>query len=208
MKICATCQRKYADSLQYCLEDGTVLSPLNDPQATLRFEAQPTQSPAEHSIAEEKSQRTIVIVVAVVAALLIGGLFYLLLRKTLAPTPPQSLTGAIRPGSPEWEKYSKLIARDEPEADEATRAIGDTVMTLHTTVRNFTGRTITGLEMSAAVLDHQDKAVKEQTVVIIPGQRNELEPNKTLYVPMTLEGFTDNDDRAKLKMEVTGFRLQ
>ena len=58
------------------------------------------------------------------------------------------------------------------------------------------------------MLDHQDKAVKEQTVVIIPGQRNELEPNKTLYEPMTLEGFTDNDDRVKLKMEVTGFRLQ
>src|SRR5438876_1768575 len=46
MKICATCQRKYADSLQYCLEDGTVLSQLDDPQATLRFEARPTQSSA------------------------------------------------------------------------------------------------------------------------------------------------------------------
>ena len=164
--------------------------------------------PAEHTISEEKSRRVIVIVVAVIAAVLIGGFFYLLLRKTLAPTPPQSLAGAIRPGSPDWEKYSKLIARDDPEADEATRAIGDIVMTLHTTVRNFTGRTIVGLEMSAAVLNHQDKPVKAQTVVIIPGQRNELEPNKTLYVPMTLEGFMENDDRAKLKMEVTGFKLQ
>jgi Domain of unknown function (DUF4440) len=43
MKICDTCQRQYADSLQYCLEDGTVLTLMKDPQATLRLEARPTQ---------------------------------------------------------------------------------------------------------------------------------------------------------------------
>ena len=42
MKICANCQRKYSDSLEYCLADGTVLSPMDDPQATLRIEARPT----------------------------------------------------------------------------------------------------------------------------------------------------------------------
>lgn len=46
MKICDTCQRQYADSLQYCLEDGTVLTLQHDPQATLRLEARPTQSGA------------------------------------------------------------------------------------------------------------------------------------------------------------------
>ena len=46
MKICDTCQRRYADSLQYCLEDGTVLTQLDDPQAALRFEARPTHSTA------------------------------------------------------------------------------------------------------------------------------------------------------------------
>ncbi len=44
MKTCATCQRQYADSLQYCLEDGTVLTHLTDPQATLRLDTRPTQS--------------------------------------------------------------------------------------------------------------------------------------------------------------------
>src|ERR1700682_943414 len=53
MKICDTCQRQYADSLQYCLEDGTVLSLMKDPQATLRLEARPTHAgvPAERRIA-------------------------------------------------------------------------------------------------------------------------------------------------------------
>jgi hypothetical protein len=44
MKICDTCKRQYADSLQYCLEDGTVLRPSRDEQATLKFEARPTHA--------------------------------------------------------------------------------------------------------------------------------------------------------------------
>ena len=116
--------------------------------------------PAEHSIPEDKSRRTLIIFVAAFAAAFIAAFFYLLLRNTAAPSAPPTLAGAIRPGSAEWEKYGKLIALDAPEADEAKRALGDTVMTLHTTARNFTGRTITGLEIRAAVVDHDGKPVK------------------------------------------------
>ena len=165
---------------------------------------------AEHSIPEDKSRRTIVIVVAVIAALLIGGFFYLLMRKTWAPSKPPRLEGAIRAGSPDWEKYSKQIALDDPEADESPRALGDIVMTLHTTARNFTGRTITGLEVRAMVVDHQNQPVKERTDVVIPGfgGRSELEPNKTMRVSVVIDGFTDSDDRANIKMEVTGFKIK
>jgi hypothetical protein len=164
--------------------------------------------PAEHSNPEDKSRRTLIIVIAVVAAILIGGFFYLLLRRTVGETPAPRLANAIRPGSPDFDKYKKLVVLDEPEADEAKRALGDTVMTLQTTVRNFTGRTITGLEIRGAVVDHDGKPVKERTVVMIPGRQTELEPNKTMKVAVLLEGFTDSDDRANIKMEVTGFTLK
>lgn len=168
-------------------------------------------------IPEDKSRRTLIIVIAVAAAVLIGAIFfvlllvaqgYLSLRNTAARRAPSTLASAVRSGSPEWEKYSKLIALDEKDADEAKRALGDTVMTLHATARNFTGRTITGLEVHAAVVDHDGKPVKERTVVVIPGRQSELEPNKTMKVSVMLEGFTDNDDRANIKMEVTGFTLR
>ena len=164
--------------------------------------------PTEHSNPEEKSRRTLIIVIAIVAAILIGGFFYLLLRRTVAPTAPPTLQGAIRPGSPDWDKYGKLIVLDGPEADEAKRTLGDTVMSLHATVRNLTGRTITGLEIRGAVVDHDNKPVKERTLVVIPGRQAELEPNKTMKVGVMLEGFTDSDDRANIKMEVTGFTLK
>lgn len=165
--------------------------------------------PVEHSFPEDKSSRAIVIAVAVVAAVLIGGLFYLLMRKSMRETPPQRVENAIRAGSPDFEKYKKLIALDDPEADESPRALGDIVMTLHTTARNFTGRTITGLEVRAAVVDQQNQPVKERTVVVLPNSdRGELEPNKTMFVGVRLEGMTDNDDRANIKMEVVAFRFK
>jgi len=82
-------------------------------------------------------------------------------------------------------------------------------MTLSTTVRNFTGRTITGLEIKGSVVDHDGKTVKENTVIVIPiKQVPELEPNKTMHASVLLEGFTDSDDRANIKMEITGFTLR
>lgn len=164
--------------------------------------------PTDHSIPEDKSRRTLIIVVAVIAAIFIGGFFYLLLRKSVASSPAPTLQGAIRPGSPDWDKYAKLIALDDPEADESKRALGDTVMTLQTTARNFTGKTITGLEIRAAVVDHDGKAVKQRTLVVVPGRQPELDPNKTMRVAIVLDGFTDEDDRANIKMEVAGFILR
>jgi hypothetical protein len=165
--------------------------------------------PAEHTFREDKSPRAIIIAVAVVAAVLIGGVFYVLMRKSMRDTPPPSLDNAIRAGSPDFEKYKKLIPLDDPEADESPRALGDIVMTLHTTARNFTGRTITGLEVHAAVVDHQNQPVKERTVVVLPNSElGALEPNKTMFVGVRLEGMTDSDDRANIRMEVVGFRLK
>jgi hypothetical protein len=50
--------------------------------------------------------------------------------------------------------------------------------------------------------------VKERTVVVVPTRLPELEPNKTMTVQVMLEGFSDTDDRANIKMEVTGFKFK
>lgn len=164
----------------------------------------------ERDIAEDRSRRNIVIVVALIAAVAIAALFYLLMRagKNAGGDVPTRLADAIKPGSPEWDRYVKFIALDEPEADEAGRALGDIVMTLRTTVRNFTGKTITGVEIRAAVVDHQGNAVRERYVVFVPTKVPELAPNKTLPVAVVLDGMTETTDRANIKMEVSGFKLR
>jgi hypothetical protein len=156
----------------------------------------------------DDSRRRVIIGVAVIAALLIGALIYFLLRATGGGTPAPTLQGAIRPGSTEWNEYQPKIVLDPPEADEARRPLGDIVMTLRTVVRNFTGRTIDGLEVKGTVIDSQGQPVRERTVIVIPARQPELGPNKTMLVQVVIEGFKETDNRANIKMEITGFRLR
>ena len=89
------------------------------------------------------SSRKIIIIVAILAAIVLATLFYFLMKASSGPPPADPvLQGAIRSGSPEWNENSSKIVLDAPEATEAKRALGDIVMNLQTTVRNFTGRTL------------------------------------------------------------------
>jgi hypothetical protein len=175
-------------------------------------EGKRAMSTSERNIAEpDGSRRTIFIIVALICVLLIAGLFFWMrsASKTVAgDSQQQRLEGGIRAGTPEFEQYRAKIIRDAPEATEAKRPLGDTVMRLTTTVRNFSGRTLNGLEIYAAVVDLQGKPVKERTVVIIPARRPELDNNETMEVPIMMEGFTDADDRANIKMEITAIRFK
>ena len=114
----------------------------------------------------------------------------------------------IRAGSQDFEKYQQLIKIDGLEASEAARAIGDIVMTLQATVRNFTGRTINGLEVRVAVVDLEGKPVKERTLRVIPNQKPELDNNQTMKAQALLEGISKDATRANIMMEVTGFSFK
>lgn len=160
----------------------------------------------------EDSRRTIFIIVGIASAILVAGFLYWMTRPGAPGTSgPPRLEGALRAGSPEFEQYVSKVVLDKPEATEATRPIGDIVMTLQTTVRNFTGRTITGLEVHAAVVDLQGNPVKERTVIAIPSRRTgqaELEPNRTLELPVVIDGMSKEADRANIKMEVSAIKFK
>jgi hypothetical protein len=166
-----------------------------------------------NSAETDNSRRALYIAVTAFSVLLIAGVIYVATSPSkgggASGQQQQRLEGGLRAGSPEFDQYRERIVLDKPEATEAARPIGDIVMRLTTTARNFTGRTIDGLEVYAAVVDSQDKPVKERTVVVIPkpGQ-TELEPNRTLEVPVMLEGMKKDDDRANIKMEVTAVRFK
>lgn len=162
----------------------------------------------DRRLEEPESRRTLIIVVAVAAAVVIALFFYLLMRAGGSGGGDPRLQGAIRPGSAEFEQYKSQIVYDDPEAYESPRALGDIVMSLKTTVRNLSNKTLNGLEMRAVVVDHQNQPVKERTLIIIPTRQPELAPNKTLDVSITLEGFKETDDRANIKMEITGLKFK
>lgn len=156
----------------------------------------------------DDSRRTVIIIVAVIAAVAIAALFYFLMRASGGGTVEPTLEGAIRAGSPEFTQSESKIVLDKPDAYESKRALGDIVMNLQTIVHNFTGRTLSGLEIRGIVLDHQGKPVNQRTVVVIPTRQPELENNRSMALQVMLEGMTDKVDRANIKMEVTAFKFK
>ena len=166
---------------------------------------------SEKSAATTNQSRVVIIVGAIIAAVLIAVLFYFLMRATGGGTATPTLAGAIRAGSPEFEQYRSRIMLDEPEAFESPRGLGDIVMDLKTVVRNFSGKTLSGLEIRGAVIDHQNQPVKQRTVIVIPSAASgvsELAPNKTIEAHVVLDGMTATDDRANIRMEITGFKFK
>jgi hypothetical protein len=165
-------------------------------------------------------RRTIFIIAGVVAAVVAVGLIYFL--KTRPEPKPgglpveEKLEGGLRAGSPEFDKARDLLKLDEPPiADYSNSLAGDVQMRLATTVRNFTGRTITGLEMRGSVTGLDGKLIKDRTKIVIPsGSLTELENNGTARVPIAIPGFR-GDDKAKIeagqatiKMEITAIKFK
>lgn len=165
-------------------------------------------SQVDASAAPDNARRNMLMVAGVIGALLLGGLIYGLFRLSDSGAPAQRLEGAIRPGTPEFEGFRDRLVVDTPEATESPRALGDIIMVLTTTVRNFTGRTITGLEVRAAVVDMEDKPIAERIVTVIPTRQAELEPNKTIQVPIKLEGIKKDAVRKDIRMEIAGVKFQ
>ena len=168
--------------------------------------------PEQNAKEADGVRRAIFIVSGLVAALLIAVIVFFATRpvdnRTAAA--PQ-LEGAIRPGSSEFEQYGKNVVVDSVEAFKSPRALGDQIVRLQGTVRNFTGRTINGLEIQGTVVDSQNNPVKQRTIIAIPSRAtnaNELAPNRTMQVIVNLEGIRMDADLANFRIDVAGVRFQ
>ncbi len=157
----------------------------------------------------DATRRKVYIVVGLATALLVALMVFWATRprpRNNSEVQPQ-LAGALRAGAPEFEGLRQKIVVDfvaDEDATESTRPLGDIVMVMQPKVRNFTGRTITGLELQAAVVDLDGKPLQTKTVIPIPRTQPELAPNKVLEVPIRMEGFRKDDVRANIQIAVTG----
>ncbi|PYS88575.1 MAG: hypothetical protein DMF64_20165 [Acidobacteria bacterium] len=172
-------------------------------------------TPKQEIEAGAATRRKVFIAVGLMTALLVAGMIYWALRPH---TPNNSnvqphLAGALRVGSPQFEQLRQSIKVEfipDEDAYEAARPLGDIVMELHPKVRNFTGHTITGLELQATVVDLENKPVQTRTFVFPHPPQTEfaLENNKVLEPALVLEGFKKSDLRANVRIDVTGVIVQ
>ena len=152
----------------------------------------------------DRSRRAVFIAAAVVGALLVGALAWWASRPSPAPG-EERLEGAVRPGAPEFPGPDKLMVEFVPDehAQIGPTALGPWAVAMRPVVRNFTGRTVNGLEFRASGVDLSGTVIRERVYVT----RQEIEPNKIL-VPSISVQFPQDSKPADLKLELTGVRFK
>jgi hypothetical protein len=134
MKLCPTCRRRYADSLQFCLEDGTVLEAIReaeptlvDPQATLRLNARETNPPTAPA---QRSNMLIFVGVGTVVVVAVIAVVAVIVVLQFGPTtrsPSVSNTNQTSAASPAIEARSNAeVVTDTNNQVGAALLNGDT----------------------------------------------------------------------------------
>ena len=178
-------------------ENSIVTAPVEAPSPA------PMASFGARRVERDSSHRVIYAGVAVLALLLIGGLAYLATRPTQKPG-EERLANAVRAGAPDWPGNKVVVDFDPDEnATIGANALGNYVVTMKPTVRNFTGRTLNGLEFRAQGLDLHGNVIRERTYVA----EDEIETNKTAS-PAIGVNFPPDNRPAQLKLELTGVRFK
>ena len=205
MMRCEGCGAEFEEGRGFCPECGT---PAAAGAQALATQAGPPRSVPMSSFGErreepDKSRMMIYGALAVVGLLLLGGLAYLATRPTQKPG-EEKLAGAVRPGEPDYPGGRLVVDFDPDEnATIGANALGNHVVTMKPTVRNFTGRTVNGLEFRASGLDLKGNVIRERTYVT----EEEIEANKTAS-PAIGVNFPSDNRPAQLKLELTGVRFK
>jgi len=162
-------------------------------------------------IAEPELRWPILILAAVITALLAlsaAGLYYLAMtRADFSSYTEPRLEGALQPGQPEFEEFRRHIAIEQLVGTEKVHPFDSLAVAMTATVRNNTGRSISGLELRGAILDRENSSVRERTVVVIPKRQKILESGETISTRILLDGIDKDSDRAHLLLEVTAIRF-
>jgi hypothetical protein len=160
---------------------------------------------------KEKGSKKILIGALIVAALaVIVAIALFSLKPSTTQIVQDAMEGAYREGTPEFQTYTrKIVAQtEEDQTTKSPTAMGTVSMYITGTIRNFTGKTLTGLEIKVGMVDTFGKLLKEKTVVVIPKQRETLENNQSMEVKVTIEGFDPKDDLANIRWKVTAIKVQ
>lgn len=120
----------------------------------------------------------------------------------------QRLGDAIRQEAADFEQLGGHLLVEQLVATEAPRPLlNDVAVEVTGTVRNTSGRTVTGLELRGAILDAQSEPLRARTVVVVPTKQTALEPGETISVSIMLEGVHSEAERTAPLIEVTAVRF-
>lgn len=146
--------------------------------------------------------------ITLLLAILTAGLYYVVMTKSDVNSYSEPrLEGALQAGQPEFEELRRHIAIEQLMGTEKVHPFDTLAVAMTATVRNNTGRPISGLELRGAILDSNSSSVRERTVVVIPQTQKILESGEAINTRILLDRINKDSDRAHLVLEVTGMRF-
>lgn len=159
---------------------------------------------------EKKGFNPIFAIGVVVGLAVIGiALYAMSFRPSVEDQTALVLANTIRDDSPEFEALSRdiIISRSDNTVQSPT-GLGTISMYIKGRIRNKGTRTFTALEINVAVVDQEQKVLKEKKVLAVPVQRTSLGPDETMPVSLQIDGFAPGDDRADIRWKVTAIRVE
>ena len=147
----------------------------------------------------------------VIGALLIGAAIWWLARKpSMDEQRANYLQGSYSEGSPEFQDLNKdiIISTDTEKTVQSVMVTGTISMFIHGNIRNKGTKTITVLEINAAVVTQFQKVLREKRMLVVPVQLTRLEPGQTVPVTLSMDGFSRDDDRADIRWKVTAIKAE
>jgi len=161
-------------------------------------------------IREPELRWPIVILAALITtiiALVAVSLHYVAMTQPVNSYSGPRLSSALRAGEPDFEQVREQIEIAQLLGTEQVHPLNSLAVDLTATIKNNTGRTISGLEMRGAIVDAQNSTVRERTVMVIPARQTSLEPGEAIGVRVLLESISKDSERANMVLEVTGVRF-
>ncbi|MFN0279945.1 MAG: hypothetical protein ACKVRN_15320 [Pyrinomonadaceae bacterium] len=159
---------------------------------------------------EKKSINKVFVAALLVGVAVIGAvIFALSLKPSMEEQLATILEGSLREGSPEFAELTKdIIISTDKNTIESPMVTGTISMFINGKIRNKGTRTLNALEINCGVVTQFNQVLKEKRILVVPTQMERLEPNQTIPVTLSLDGFAKDDDRANIRWKVTAIRVE
>jgi hypothetical protein len=160
---------------------------------------------------EEKRGINKVFILAVIIGVAIIGvaIWWMSYKPPMDEQIAKIIEGSIREDSPEFAELTKdIVISTDKNTIESPMATGTISMFINGKIRNKGTRTFSALEINVAVVTQFNKVLKQKPILVVPTQVARLEPDQTIPVTLSLDGFAKDDDRANIRWKVTAIRVE
>lgn len=159
---------------------------------------------------EKKGVNKVFIGALLIGAAVIGAAIWVLsFKPSIADQTARILEGALREGSPEFAGLTRdIIISTDSNTIQSPMATGTISMFINGKIRNKGMQTLNALEINVSVVTQFEKVLREKRILVVPTQVPRLEPEQTIPVTLSLDGFAKDDDRADIRWKVTAIRVE